>query len=362
MAILIIEDEDDIRENLAELLELNGYEVARAGNGKTGFLYAVDTQPELIICDINMPGLNGYEVLQNLRENPETFAIPFLFLTAKTEISDLRKGMELGADDYITKPYENTDVLKAISVRLERSRKIKQKHADELNDIKKNFNYSLPHELRTPLNSIIGFSQILLGTKPSDFEPDELDIIYKCIFDSGKRLHGLFENVLIYNKLSVMDSSGELRNLLDKIVVNKMLINILTEKIKKKYNREDDMIINSHEVVINLNIEYFSRILEEITDNAFKFSLPGTPVEIRNYAVNGNMVLSIKNLGIGLSNDHICQIEAFRQFSREINEQQGIGIGLAIVKRIVDLIGGKFRIESVENEYALIFVTIPIEI
>lgn len=118
--ILIIEDNADIRENIAEILELADYSVLEADNGKTGVDVAIADLPDLIICDIMMPELDGYGVLYLLNKHPETAAIPLIFLTAKAEMVDLRKGMDLGADDYLTKPFHNTELLNAIESRLKK--------------------------------------------------------------------------------------------------------------------------------------------------------------------------------------------------------------------------------------------------
>lgn len=118
--ILIIDDNEDIRENTAEILSLGGYKTLTAENGKRGVEAALQEKPDLIVCDIMMPELDGYGVLHLLRKNPETENIPLIFLTAKAERSDLRKGMEMGADDYITKPFEEIELMNAIESRLKK--------------------------------------------------------------------------------------------------------------------------------------------------------------------------------------------------------------------------------------------------
>lgn len=126
--ILVIDDNTDIRENTAEILEMSGYKTLTAENGKKGVELAIKEKPDLIVCDIMMPELDGYGVLHLLRKNPETIYIPFIFLTAKTDRSDLRKGMEMGADDYITKPFEDIELLNAIEVRLKKLQVLDQKY------------------------------------------------------------------------------------------------------------------------------------------------------------------------------------------------------------------------------------------
>jgi len=124
--ILLIEDNDEIRENTAEILELSNYKVITAENGKRGVELAIGNKPDLIVCDIMMPVLDGYGVLMTLQKNTDTQNIPFIFLTAKAERNDFRKGMELGADDYITKPFEGSELLNAIESRLKKTDLLKQ--------------------------------------------------------------------------------------------------------------------------------------------------------------------------------------------------------------------------------------------
>ena len=130
--ILIIEDNNDIRESTAEILEFSGYVVTQADNGKKGVELAFQSRPDLILCDIMMPELDGYGVLYMLGKNVETDSIPFIFLTAKAERIDFRKGMEMGADDYLTKPFDELELLKAIEGRLAREQKQKAYYSKTL--------------------------------------------------------------------------------------------------------------------------------------------------------------------------------------------------------------------------------------
>jgi DNA-binding response OmpR family regulator len=127
--ILVIDDNNDLRENTAEILDLAGYKTLTAENGKRGVEVATREKPDVIVCDIMMPELDGYGVLHLLRKNADTQNIPFIFLTAKTERSDFRKGMEMGADDYVTKPFEDIELLNAIEVRLKKAEVLQQNYS-----------------------------------------------------------------------------------------------------------------------------------------------------------------------------------------------------------------------------------------
>ncbi len=133
--ILLIEDNPEMRENTAEMLELASYEVETAENGKTGVKMAQESIPDLIICDIMMPELDGYGVLYMLAKNPKTSSIPFIFLTAKAEKSDYRKGMNMGADDYLTKPFEEMELLEAVEIRLKKSEQFQKDFQQDIEGV-----------------------------------------------------------------------------------------------------------------------------------------------------------------------------------------------------------------------------------
>src|SRR5689334_172440 len=143
--ILIVDDNNDIRENIAEILTLAGFETYTAENGKKGVELAMQHFPDLIICDIMMPELDGYGVLHLLKRNPATEHIPFIFLTAKADRSDFRKGMGMGADDYITKPFDDVELLDAIEVRLKKQDVLQGKYSSDekgVNELLKDLQHS----------------------------------------------------------------------------------------------------------------------------------------------------------------------------------------------------------------------------
>lgn len=139
-SVLVIDDNNDIRENIVEILDLAGYKTFSAENGKRGVEIALKELPTMIVCDIMMPELDGYGVLHLLRKHAETEHTPFIFLTAKTERSDFRKGMEMGADDYITKPFEDIELLNAVEMRMKKSAILQQKYASSSQGLNQFFN------------------------------------------------------------------------------------------------------------------------------------------------------------------------------------------------------------------------------
>jgi len=175
--ILVIEDNDGIRENTAEILELANYEVIVAENGKKGVEQALQHTPDLIICDIMMPGLDGYGVLHAIHKNDAINNIPFIFLTAKTERGDFRKGMELGADDYITKPFNGTELLNAVDSRLKKIGLLKQALAPGLEGVQQLINTF------AGTNVLQSFTE---GRNTNNYKKKQ------TIYSEGNHPHGLF--------------------------------------------------------------------------------------------------------------------------------------------------------------------------
>lgn len=195
--VLIIEDNDNIRENVVEILELSGYEVFSAENGKKGVELALKTIPDIVLCDIMMPELDGYGVVHILHKNPQTQAIPIIFLTAKAERADLRKGMELGVDDYLTKPFDDLELLKAIEARL------KKKETHQL------FYGQTPENLDTIISKENGLSklkEIMLDRSSRKYKKNQY------IHYEGDRVAGIY--YIISGKVKTVKLTEEGRELI----------------------------------------------------------------------------------------------------------------------------------------------------
>lgn len=339
--ILIIEDDVNVRENVKEILLAESFEVISADNGRDGYHKAVEVLPDLILCDLLMPEMNGYEVIYFIKENPVTREIPFIFLTAKVNLADIRKGMETGADDYITKPFTVKSLLKAIQIRLEKYDNSKKK----LHDLTLNLEMSLPHELRTPLFGILGFSKLLADNVDS-YSNEEVKEFAESIFTSGKRLHRLIDNFLYLARLELISMNvSELKNV-EKEQISKTAA-ILTQsviEVAKSKDRIDDLKINVDDFEYKINLEGFIKIFDELLDNAFKFSKEGDEVSIASRSDGKYNIISVSNKGIGMTEEQIASIMPHMQFERKVREQQGSGLGLSIAKKIIDIYKGKLNI------------------
>jgi DNA-binding response OmpR family regulator len=175
--ILIIEDNKDIRENTADILELANYEVYTAENGKHGIELAKKATPDIILCDIMMPELDGYDVLLYLSKEKKTASTPFIFLTAKTERADVRKGMNLGADDYLTKPFEENELLEAIATRLNKHNFLKKEFSKDIKGI---------YQFLDEVSSHQGMERLTKDYSETTYEKRE------TLFMEGQAAHSLY--------------------------------------------------------------------------------------------------------------------------------------------------------------------------
>lgn len=358
--ILIIEDEEAVRANILELLEVEGFNAIAAENGAIGVQLALFHLPDLIICDVMMPEIDGHGVLTALRQNPVTATIPFIFLTAKVDKADLREGMSLGADDYLTKPIRSKELLRAIATRLEKQAAIESFQARKLDELRSNITLSLPHELRTPLNGIIGFSELLLAEYDS-LESSEVQEMLESIRTSGQRLYRLIQNFLLYAELELVATDAERVKSLQSHQISSVKTIIADQAIQqaKQANREADLHLELQDASVYISESRLNKLVEELIDNAFKFSTAGTPICVTSRVEKNTFSLAINDKGRGMTAEQIANVGAYRQFERKLYEQQGSGLGLTIAKRLAELYAGNLTIESLPEQQTTVLVTLP---
>lgn len=349
--ILVIEDERPIRENITEILELSDYAVLPVDNGAEGILSALKHSPDLVLCDVMMPEMDGYTVLELLKESPETDDIPFVFLTARAERNDLRRGMELGADDYLTKPFTPEELLKAIDSRLVKQTTHKRHEQAKVEALTLNLARSLPHELNTPLNGIIG-SASFLAECGEGITTNEIKSIATDIRDSGQRLYRLTQNFLLYAHLELQlaqATRANTANELSETCVTTEVIQAMVAQQGEQSQRAHDICLDLEPITIAMHGSDFGKIVSELLDNALKFSAAGTPITLRSYRQAHIWSLEVSDRGRGFTPRQIQQVGAGIQFDRYVYEQQGMGLGLAIVQCLVQLNHGTFEITQLKN-------------
>ncbi len=358
--ILVIEDEALIRDQIIELLSYEGFHVISAINGRDGLEMARETLPDLVISDVLMPELSGLEVLQELRRDPATSAIPFILLTVKDSRNDIRLAMNIGADDYLTKPFTSQELLAVIRIRLERHEAIWKK----LNDLRLNINLALPHELRTPLTTICGFARLIRDNAAS-LGIAQLIEMGDIILHNSSHLQSLIENYLLYTQTELFSLDREKRKklLLSEIENQNEVITAAAEEKSGQYQREADFVLKIKKkplFKVRIGEKHLRKIIIELLDNAFKFSKNGTPVKLKTEYDPDYFILTISDSGRGISPEQMANIGAYIQFDRIQYEQSGTGLGLIIAKRLVETYGGKFDIVSKHKQNTTVTVKLKL--
>lgn len=360
--ILVIDDEESMRFACRSVLEEAGFHVVEAPDGETGFASAQEHHPDLVLCDIEMPNKNGFELLELFRAHPALSGIPFVFLTGRTEKSAMRKGMDLGADDFLTKPFTGEELLSTVKTRFERAVARDKESGQKLDELRQNITNAVPHELRTPLSGILGFGAIL-KEQAGSLGPQELAEIADHIVGSGERLQRTLEKFWLYSEISMKARDEGIRAGLQSTELPgaQKVIAAFAKQKAREHGRPDDLRL-SFDQGVNLRIDekHFSILCEEILENAFKFSKAGTPVEVGVVVNPSGGEIRIKDNGKGMSPEEIDRVGGFMQFGRQKQEQQGLGLGLAIAREIVALYGGELHIESKPGEGAVVEVKLKI--
>jgi two-component system sensor histidine kinase/response regulator len=359
--ILVVEDEENYRQIITMTLQMMGYEIFEAMNGLDGLAAAKMHHPDLILCDVNMPKMDGHELLNQLKQDPEFVGIPFVFLTGNSGPGDMRKGMQQGADDYLTKPFTADELINAVEARLTKRDTIRSYVESQFDDIRSNIALSLPHEFRTPLNSILGFSQILL--EEDHISNDEMKQIGGMINKSGIRLHRLLENMVLFGQLQLWmrdkNKTADLRK--DQAANASEIIQGAAETQMKQHERPGAVQFSVTEDSVQISPHYLQKIIDELLDNALKFSEHGTNVLVSCERKGTELNITIRDAGRGMSEEQLQKISGFQQFERGYYEQQGAGLGLILAKMLAEIHGGNISVESEKSKGTTVTVTLPVK-
>lgn len=358
--ILVIDDEEWVREMVHLALAHKGFEVVEAENGAVGIEKARKELPDLILCDVNMEKVDGYLTLSALRSEPAIAAIPFILMTGLADNAGMRHGMELGADDYLPKPFTIDELYAAVEARLKKAQALREEAEKKLVDLRDNLSMMLPHELRTPLNGILAYGEIL-AAEAATLSASEVAEMGEVIHGSGKRLERLIENFLIYAQIELLGKDAQKSSVLRQKQTQSpaRLIEDHARGHAQAANRPDDLTLDLADQPLPISEDYLAKIVDEVIQNAFKFSSPGQRVSVTLSGSTNGVALSVTDQGRGFSTEHITKVGAYMQFDRKLHEQQGLGLGLVIAKRLTELHGGTLSIQSERGATTTVTVKLP---
>ena len=358
--ILLIDDEHAYRQTISNTLRQAGYSVFEAGDGQKGIEIAQNEKVDLIISDVMMDKMDGFAMIDRLRMDPATCAIPFILMTGLADQESRRRGMTLGADDFLVKPFTGLELMTAIETRLARHKEMIMEAERKLVQLRSSITLALPHELRTPLASILGFAEII-GEGSSGLPAVDIARFGKMIHQAGKRLERLLENFTVYAQIEVAATdpkkvaglrATQLPNTAD-------LLSGLCKGSAAIFRRESDLTLDFSDAPVAMSAQFLRKVCEELLDNAFKFSEAGKEVTVTVGTFDNKFVLSVEDRGRGMTSHQLASMGAYVQFERRFHEQQGTGLGLIIAKKLVEIHGGTIEFVATVGGGLTAIVSLP---
>lgn len=336
--ILIVDDDKAVVRLLLEVLG-DEYTIETAFSGEEGLQIVKVFHPDIILLDIMMPGMNGYEVCRTIRKDPKLAFIKILLLSAKSSLEERLEGYRAGANDYLTKPFDPSELVAKIQTLLQ------LKYSDEVNRLKDDLLILQSHETKTPLNSIMGFAK-LLGL--SDNLNAEEKRFVEYILESGKELLQNTQKTLLLCQLKKGVSLSLTSVMLNNIVEE--CIQTLETQISKKYLQFN--LETPDNCITRLDVQLVSSAILNLLENAIQHSPSGSSVDIRFIENKSELGVIISDEGPGIQCENINDI--FYPFSQENiwNHEKGLGISLAICKNIALLHGGNVLVENLPDKGA----------
>jgi two-component system, sensor histidine kinase and response regulator len=360
--ILIVDDTPENLQVLASILQKRHYEVNMAASGEDALFMVNEKKPDLILLDISMPEMDGYQVCEKLKSTPLTKEIPVIFLTAHNDIESIVRGFDCGAVDYVTKPCNPTELIVRIRTHLElkRHREIMTRQNEKLRELNKDKDGFLgiaAHDLINPLNAIMGFCRIIEREK---HVPDRIDEYISYILMATKRMHGIIKNLLDVHKIE----QGRIENKPEHIDLDKSVNSLMENHRSHALSKHIALELENNSPGKSLLMDPFviDQVLDNLISNAIKFSPPGKKVTVRVSIGEGHINLQVADQGPGFTEDD--KKKMFGKFARlsaaPTGDENSTGLGLSIVKMLIDGVKGSIAVESEPSQGALFTVQIPL--
>ncbi len=355
--IILFEDDKNVKESVVEILTSANYNVVHLDSTVNLRPSLDEIKPDLIVSDVMMPVKTGLDLIKEIKNIENYSDLPFIFLTARSDYGDLREGMNLGADDYLVKPFKAVDLLRSVELRIRKAQLLKKK----VERFSKSVAISVPHELRTPLISLMGYSDLIIDDYETLSREEIIEYIKRIKFSTG-RLHKVIEKFILYSNLLMIDLDEELKNqfLMKYQIDIEELISREALIVAESYDRKKDLKLNLVPFSLSISEELLSFALIQLIDNAFKFSTENSDVIITGIKEGNRYEIIISDHGIGIENEQLKELDAFRQVEREKINQSGSGLGLAIANKSLFLLGAGLSLESEPLKGTILHIKIPV--
>ncbi|MCB1192756.1 MAG: hybrid sensor histidine kinase/response regulator [Leptospiraceae bacterium] len=349
---------DDVLRNIqliGNMLKSSGYRINYATDGQSAIENALKNPYDLILLDIMMPKLSGFDVCEKLKENPITKEIPIIFLTAKTDMESVTKGFQIGGVDYITKPFNQEELIVRVKTHINLQKQ--NKKLKELNAMKDKFFSIIAHDLKNPFHSILGLSEIL-AARAEHYDTNRIKELASFIHSSTKSGYDLLLNLLEWarsqtNSIKFQPENYALNDFIQKI------IDFFTSNAEEKNIQIIKQIPENASIFGDLNM--LNTVIQNLVTNAIKFTHTNGKVTISANTTENFTTLAIADTGIGMSEENKNKL--FRIDEHYIqpgtNGESGTGLGLIICKEFVEKHEGKIWVESELDRGSCFFITIP---
>ncbi len=363
--LLVVEDDIHLLEGIRTVLELEQYRVVTAENGEQALnvLNSSPVPPDLIVSDIMMPRMDGIQLLNEVRKNQAWLSIPFIFLTARSEKSDVVHGKRLGVDDYLVKPFDADDLLLAIESRLKRSELMQRARTEEITDLKRKILTILNHEFRTPLTFLVAYTDMLSEQQQAQTQGDaETAVFLRGINVGALRLRRLIQNFIYLVEME----TGDARRIYE---MRKTLISNMMDLLRSAHgtvfahqpDRHCTIWVEDELPPLIGDPEYLTVAIAQLLDNAVKFSKPSGSIMLGAQRVGSEVVIWVTDQGRGIADGEKQRIwDSFYQINREHYEDQGAGSGLAIVRGVIQLHKGRIDLESEFGKGSTFKIILPV--
>ncbi len=356
--ILVVEDIAESMYSVCNTLKSEGYGLAMAENGLQALEMVPKSRPDLILMDIKMPGMTGYEVSEQLKKNPKTKDIPIIFLTVSTGTDEIVKGFATGAVDYITKPFKKEELLSRVKTHLDL--KFAREELKESNATKDKFFAILAHDLRNPLQCLILYADSLHNDYDSLDDEKRKDYIHK-FYNNTNLIAALLENLLEWS----LSQQGIIEPHPQKIDIHALTagnIDLLKDNAKKKNIEVSSRV--EPETFAYADSNMIRTVIRNLISNAVKFTNPGGKVEVGTaISADGNSVdITISDNGVGLSAEEIdtlFRIDVKKKKSTGTAKEKGTGLGLILCKEFVEKNNGTIRAAGEPGKGSRFTITLP---
>ena len=343
--VLVIEDDPGIAHVLETILKLNNINVIVANNGSLGLKYIKAEKPQIILCDIMLPDMLGYDILKIVKQDNETYKIPFIFLTAFADPADVRKGMNEGADDYITKPFNADTIIKAIQSRLEIQRNIESRRILDLAvSWPSLLSYNFKSEYLDPLNGFIDKANILINDHTA-LSSERIKVVSTEISTSSYLLMRNIQKLMIYSKLQATEEFNYPEHIIPNLNI---ILNDAISKLRLVFNsKQIEFKVTAQEILnVSGNFEIIKFMFDEIIGNAIKYGTNTIKVNLSKNNI-GTIFFEVSNKCININKFETKDIRAYKKFHKEI--ENSLGIGLHNCKKLCEIYDYEMNVQCEKN-------------